>query len=41
MIQELQVSPLGVISAIYPKNNATDSRLGINILQQVRVLTSV
>ena len=36
MIQELQVSPMGIISGIYPKNNDTDSRLGINILQQVR-----
>lgn len=36
VIQELQLSPMGVISMIYPKNNDTDTRLGINIFKQVR-----
>jgi hypothetical protein len=35
IIQELQLSPMGVISSIHPKNNNTDSRLGINIFKQV------
>lgn len=34
-IQELQVSPGGVITMIYPNNTDTNSRLGINIFQQV------
>ncbi|KAI8471632.1 MAG: hypothetical protein J3K34DRAFT_416719, partial [Monoraphidium minutum] len=34
VIQELQLSPMGVIGAIYPSNNDTDSRLGINIFQE-------
>lgn len=35
MIQELQISPMGVIEMIYPKNNETNARLGINIFQEV------
>lgn len=26
---------MGIIKLIYPKNNDTDTRLGINIMQQV------
>jgi hypothetical protein len=36
VIQELQVTPMGVITMIEPKNNDTDTRLGINLFQQVR-----
>lgn len=34
VLQELQVSPLGIIMLIYPKNAATDSRLGLNIFKE-------
>ncbi|GBF87741.1 hypothetical protein Rsub_00452 [Raphidocelis subcapitata] len=34
VIQELQVSPMGIIELIYPKNAATDQRLGINIFKE-------
>lgn len=36
VIQELQLSPMGVVEMIYPNNSDTQSRLGINIFQQVR-----
>jgi hypothetical protein len=35
VIQELQVSPMGVIAMIYPNNSDTSARLGINIFKQV------
>lgn len=35
VIQELQISPMGIISVIYPKNPDTDKRLNIDIFNQV------
>jgi hypothetical protein len=35
VIQELQVTPMGVIQMIYPNNTDTQSRLGIDVFQQV------
>lgn len=35
VIQELQVSPMGIIQMIAPNNSETAARLGINIFQQV------
>ncbi|WIA08278.1 hypothetical protein OEZ85_007721 [Tetradesmus obliquus] len=34
VIQELQITPMGVISIIEPKNNDTDTRIGINLFKQ-------
>lgn len=36
VIQELQYSPMGVITLIEPRNNYTDKRLGVNLFQLVR-----
>lgn len=41
VIQELQVSPLGIIKLIYPKNEDTDARIGIDVFQQVRVCYNI
>jgi hypothetical protein len=38
VIQELQITPMGVITMIEPKNNDTDTRIGINLFKQVRWL---
>jgi hypothetical protein len=35
VIQELQVTPMGIIQMIYPNNTDTQSRLGIDVFQQV------
>jgi hypothetical protein len=35
-IQELQISPMGVIQMISPNNSDTRSRLGIDVFEQVR-----
>jgi CHASE1-domain containing sensor protein len=35
VIQELQVSPMGVIELIYPLNNMTRGGLGLDIFAQV------
>jgi hypothetical protein len=36
VIQELQVSPFGIIEMIYPNTSDTRTRLGLNIFQEVR-----
>jgi hypothetical protein len=44
VIQELQTTPMGVIAMIHPKNDDTDTRIGINLFKQVgqlRVLPSL
>ena len=35
-VQELQASPMGVIELVYPNTSSTQSRLGIDIFEQVR-----
>jgi len=39
-VQELQVTPMGVIEMIYSENNETRARLGINVFNQVLVSCS-
>jgi hypothetical protein len=36
VVQELQVSPMGVIELIYPLDDKTDNGLGLDIFAQVR-----
>jgi hypothetical protein len=38
VIQELQITPMGVITMIHPQNNDMDTRIGINLFKQVRQL---
>jgi CHASE1-domain containing sensor protein len=40
VIQELQVSPMGVIELIYPLNDQTDNGLGLDIFAQVGALAA-
>jgi hypothetical protein len=36
VVQELQISPMGIITVIEPKNNDTDTRLGLDVMKLVR-----
>jgi hypothetical protein len=38
-IQELQVTPMGIIQMIYPNTTDTQARIGLDVFQEVRADT--